>query len=714
MIRKLTKVVGVLLMLGFITPSLAMADPTTVAVAPADTTAASSTATADATDVARAGPLSDVPLNSWAYDAVDQLAKDGIIKGYPDGTFKGNRPMTRYEAAVLAYRAVDMIEAQITAGKAVEKADIDAANKLIAAYGAELKAVERHVDALQQEADSTKTEADSTSKTVAGHTGQIQALSDFDKKAYIKFTSIDTGFAYNGSVQGNCGNAAAYGAASGGAGTAGPFCAANGPGTALPQGQRTNGYGPALGTAPGGNAGNIPIGQFNHGVSFFYQKISLTGTPSPNTAFLIEFGTSVRPVQAAGTSAATTAYCTPSSGQNFLNGNLAEPTTLSDCSSTNAGAAQYNNGEPGGAFGYNNIWIQTSIPSSGIYLRVGHVQNNEGPTGGSWLGGDYYWGAMLGITKGNFNGYIGAGVGNSAATNNTLDNSPYTAQNITVQADYTFPISHKFSVNLGAMWTNYTGYSSSEWDPSAVICAGANGATRFFANTAAVPFTTCGTATSGGVTQTLAPLTYANGTAITGAYLSAANNNNTISGTGCTCIPASATNQTFSLSTPGLVTTMPISQVGAHLIFTYANARLYLAGTYRFGNDPYTGAAWTGNTTGDFVFDLGPWRAGPGNHGKVTWEAQGFAAGFNSLTQNNNYFGGPILDNSWSTNYGGQYWVESAFKYWVSDNVNVAVGYGRAGLLPNVLLPAGGTTCPGCVITGLGQNMAFAQMNLNF
>ncbi len=415
-------------MLGFITPSLAMADPTTVAAAPADTTAVSSAVTAGATDVAQAGPLSDVPRNSWAYDAVDQLAKDGIIKGYPDGTFKGNRPMTRYEAAVLAYRAVDMIEAQITAGKAVEKADIDAANKLIAAYGAELKAVERHVDALQQEADSTKSEADSTSKTVAGHTGQIRALSDFDKKAYIKFTSIDTGFAYNGSVQGNCGNAAAYGAASGGAGTAGPFCAANGPGTALPQGQRTNGYGPALGTAPGGNAGNIPIGQFNHGVSFFYQKISLTGTPSPNTAFLIEFGTSVRPVQAAGTSAATTAYCTPSSGQNFLNGNLAEPTTLSDCSGTNAGAAQYNNGEPGGVLGYNNIWIQTSIPNSGIYLRAGHIQNNEGPTGGSWLGGDYYWGAMLGVTKGNFTGYIGAGVGNSATTNNTLDNSPYTAK----------------------------------------------------------------------------------------------------------------------------------------------------------------------------------------------------------------------------------------------------------------------------------------------
>ena len=519
--------------------------------------------------------------------------------------------MTRYEAAVLAYRAVDMIEAQITAGKAVEKADIAAANKLIAAYGAELKAVERHVDALQQEADATKNGLAATDKKVAGQSGQIQALADFDKKAYIKFTSIDTGFAYNGNINGNCGDLAAYGAGSGNA-----YCLAHGAGAALAPGQRTNGYNPATGSAPGGNAGNLPIGQVSRGVSFFYQKISLTGTPSPNTAFLIEFGTSVRPTQTSGSSSATTAYCTPSSGQNFLNGNLAEPTTLSDCSGTNAGAAQFNNGEPGGALGYNNIWIQTSIPNSGIYLRAGHIQNNEGPTGGSWLGGDYYWGAMLGVTKGNFNGYIGAGVGNSAATNGTLDNSPTTAQNMTVQADYTIPIARRTSVNVGAMYTNYTGYSSSQWDPSAVICTGPSSVgspVRYFANTAAAPFTTCGTATSGGVTTTLTPLTYANGTAITGAYLSLANNNNTISGTGCSCLPSTlAGNYVYSLSTPGIAGTRPISQLGAHLIFTYNNARLYLAGTYKFGNDPYTGAAWVGNTTGDFVFDIGPWRGGSG------------------------------------------------------------------------------------------------------
>lgn len=40
-----------------------------------------------------AGPMDDVPFDHWAYDACDLLVKDGIIIGYPDGTFKGNRAM---------------------------------------------------------------------------------------------------------------------------------------------------------------------------------------------------------------------------------------------------------------------------------------------------------------------------------------------------------------------------------------------------------------------------------------------------------------------------------------------------------------------------------------------------------------------------------------------------------------------------------------------
>ena len=49
-------------------------------------------------------PFSDVPYGHWAYDAVTLLKKDGIIKGYSDGTFLGNRNITRYETAVMLAR----------------------------------------------------------------------------------------------------------------------------------------------------------------------------------------------------------------------------------------------------------------------------------------------------------------------------------------------------------------------------------------------------------------------------------------------------------------------------------------------------------------------------------------------------------------------------------------------------------------------------------
>ncbi|MCX7971110.1 MAG: S-layer homology domain-containing protein [Negativicutes bacterium] len=55
---------------------------------------------------AAANPFSDVPADSWAYKAVVQLAKDGIIDGYPDGTFKGDRSMSRYEMAQIVYNAI--------------------------------------------------------------------------------------------------------------------------------------------------------------------------------------------------------------------------------------------------------------------------------------------------------------------------------------------------------------------------------------------------------------------------------------------------------------------------------------------------------------------------------------------------------------------------------------------------------------------------------
>lgn len=50
----------------------------------------------------------DVPANHWAYEYVKDLADKGLVEGYPDGEFKGDRTMTRYEYAAIIYRALQL------------------------------------------------------------------------------------------------------------------------------------------------------------------------------------------------------------------------------------------------------------------------------------------------------------------------------------------------------------------------------------------------------------------------------------------------------------------------------------------------------------------------------------------------------------------------------------------------------------------------------
>lgn len=48
----------------------------------------------------------DIPTNHWAYEAVIDLSRRGLVEGYPDGTFGGDRMLTRYEFAQIVYRAI--------------------------------------------------------------------------------------------------------------------------------------------------------------------------------------------------------------------------------------------------------------------------------------------------------------------------------------------------------------------------------------------------------------------------------------------------------------------------------------------------------------------------------------------------------------------------------------------------------------------------------
>jgi len=57
--------------------------------------------------IAVAGPFADVPKDNWTYGALEQLTKDGIVKGYSNDTFSGENVLTRYEMAIAVGKAME-------------------------------------------------------------------------------------------------------------------------------------------------------------------------------------------------------------------------------------------------------------------------------------------------------------------------------------------------------------------------------------------------------------------------------------------------------------------------------------------------------------------------------------------------------------------------------------------------------------------------------
>lgn len=85
----------------------------------------------------------DVSENHWAYEYVTKLSEAGLIEGYPDGTFKGDRMMTRYEFAALVYRLMQ-------SGKVGQNPDMD---RLVGEFTPELQYI--RIDTVSKHKDGT-------------------------------------------------------------------------------------------------------------------------------------------------------------------------------------------------------------------------------------------------------------------------------------------------------------------------------------------------------------------------------------------------------------------------------------------------------------------------------------------------------------------------------------------------------------------------------
>ncbi|MBQ7529977.1 S-layer homology domain-containing protein, partial [bacterium] len=96
----------------------------------------------------------DAGENSWAQDAVATLAAKGLLEGYPDGTFKGDRSASRWEMAMIIARLLNQLEGQhvTLATKSELKQLQDLANNLrseLDALGARVNNLEEAVDSLE-------------------------------------------------------------------------------------------------------------------------------------------------------------------------------------------------------------------------------------------------------------------------------------------------------------------------------------------------------------------------------------------------------------------------------------------------------------------------------------------------------------------------------------------------------------------------------------
>ncbi len=100
-----------------------------------------------------ANPFVDVPAKHWAYDAVSKLAQAGIVDGYGDGTFRGDKNITRYEMAQIVAKAL----AKEDKANAEQKALL---NKLSAEFSEELDNLGVRVSKLEKNASSVKITAD--------------------------------------------------------------------------------------------------------------------------------------------------------------------------------------------------------------------------------------------------------------------------------------------------------------------------------------------------------------------------------------------------------------------------------------------------------------------------------------------------------------------------------------------------------------------------
>lgn len=134
---------------------------------------------------------SDVPVGHWAYDAVRSLVDEGYLEGYPDGSFLGNRTLTRYEFATVIKRIIDGMSDQLvhrsagdspqapstpdTPRQTVKPEDLAAVKKLVEEFKPELAVIGARIDKLEASVEEMKMELEDVRTILTDEEGPLQS-----------------------------------------------------------------------------------------------------------------------------------------------------------------------------------------------------------------------------------------------------------------------------------------------------------------------------------------------------------------------------------------------------------------------------------------------------------------------------------------------------------------------------------------------------------
>jgi len=676
---------AVIAALGFsLCPSPAAADTTSASTtAPAASAASTTQYPIDNTVGQASNPFADVPANHWAYDAVRQLAADGYIQGYPDGQYKGQRPMTRYEAAVLTDRAVRSIEAKLAQLQQVEQRDIAAVRALINAFRPELDALKRQVADLQSKSadqqkqlDALRKEADATQLRV----NQGKLGFQFVYKPGTAFTNVSV---TNGGPTPVAGAATGQVIAGGQGGT-----------TALLNGTNFS-FGP-------GQLNSAPLGPFQHGINYTLARFFLGGQVDPRWSYGVRVSSKLVEDNPFGNTTTSPAFCTTASITVVVNCSFQDLNNGQGTMPVNLDYAYLQYSSPGG------LTAQLGRFSNGSYGKFSHAPDSRlfagGQTSGFSLGysdphgrvySQFYYGVpsvsstvlsqqqtVQNVCSTNVVGLnVGAVQQQFAGVN---PNCNTTQSQIGAWALYYFPYSR---TAVGGTFDGYFGKQFTFYNSSAVNCTFAG------VNRQAASPTLC--AANGG-TQVAG--------AATGNYVTAQGN------------PTAAEayiSQYFG----------PFDTPTFNFQASYAR---------HLGSDPFTGTGWNGANSYNASLTYAskgnvygtccknPFFSGTGYRDSNVVQLLYYYSGLNSLGGIEATYNGttPFENNTGFANFNGTQLFGVILGHWMTDNVRVSLGAFHLQSIPGVTIPVGtnGTanTCAGCFVNSLTQNQVDAEMYLYF